>query len=204
MERRELLRWLVATAGLSCLEGLTPDELVALGADVHRGGAPEGQPARALDSHGRHTVIAAADRIIPKTETPGATDAGVVDFIDKMLADWYSPEERDRFLNGLRELDASARRRFGKNFADCADPDQNATLSAIDDQVTALRRTNVAGANGHWFAMLKYMTVFGYCTSEVAMRQTLGAWPRSTRYDGCAPVALRQARGRLPSSSREG
>jgi hypothetical protein len=204
MERRELLRWLVATAGLSCLEGLTPDELVALGAHVHRGGAPEGQPARALDSHGRQTVIAAADRIIPKTETPGATDAGVVDFIDKMLADWYSPEERDRFLNGLRELNASARRRLGKDFADSTERDQVALLTAIDEEVTALRRTNAASANAHWFAMLKYMTVFGYGTSEVAMRQTLGAWPRPTRYDACAPVSLRQAQGRLPSSSREG
>lgn len=197
MERRELLRWLVATAGLSCLEGLAPDELVALGTDVHSGGALGAQPTRALDAHGRQTVIAAAERIIPKTETPGATDAGVVDFVDKMLADWYSPAERDRFSSGLRELDASARRRFGKDFVDCPQRAQVALLTASDDEVTALRRTDAARANAHWFAMLKYTTVFGYCTSETAMRQTLGVWPKPTRYDGCAPVAA-------PASSREG
>src|SRR5574338_1317293 len=120
MERRELLRWLVATAGLSCLEGLAPDDLVALGAHVHRSEPLGSQPTRALDAHARRTVIAAAERIIPKTETPGATDAGVGDFVDKMLADWYSPSERDRFLTGLRELDTVARRRFGKDFAECS------------------------------------------------------------------------------------
>jgi hypothetical protein len=49
-----------------------------------------------------------------------------------------------------------------------------------------------ANPNEHWFAMLKYTTVFGYCTSEIAMRRTLGAWPRPTRYDGCAPVGARE------------
>jgi len=192
MERRELLRWLVATAGLSCLEGLAPEELFTLGMDVHHGGGLGAQLAHALDAHARQTVITAAERIIPKTETPGATDAGVVEFIDKMLADWYSPAERDRFLSGLRELDASARRRFGKDFADCAERDQVALLTAMYDEVTALRRANAAAANAHWFAMLKYTTVFGYCTSEVAMRRTLGSWPRPTRYDGCAPVGARE------------
>ena len=37
-----------------------------------------------------------------------------------------------------------------------------------------------------------YTTVFGYCTSEVAMRRTLGSWPRATLYDGCAPVGARE------------
>lgn len=193
MERRELIRWLVATAGISCLEGLSANELLAFGQRVHRASTTR-QGLRALGAHAQRTVVAAAERIIPATDTPGATDAGVVTFIDKMLADWYTPEERARFLAGLEELDTRCRSLRGKPFVDCTEVDQVAVLTTLDDEVTAMRRTpGSANPNDHWFAMLKYLTAFGYCTSEPAMRRTLNAWPRPTRYDGCAPVAIQRA-----------
>src|SRR6476469_7189281 len=192
MERRELIRFLMATAGLKCLDGFLPDELLAFGAHVHEGRSTGTQSPGVLDAHARRTVVLAAERIIPASDTPGATDADVVTFIDRMLADWYNAAERDRFLAGLRELDAKCRARHGKDFADCAERDQVAVLTAFDDDVSRRRHTGGANPNEHWFAMLKYTTVFGYCTSEVAMRRTLGSWPRPTRYDGCAPVGARE------------
>ena len=177
MERRELIQWLVATAGLHCLESLAPQDLLALGREVHRRvGA-----GRALDAHALRTVMVAAERIIPATDTPGATDAGVSAFIDKILADWHTPAERDQFLAGLPELDRRCRARAGKEFVDCAEGDQVAVLTALDDEARS-------GASGeHWFARLKYLTVYGYCTSEPGMR-ALGLFPLPWRYDGCAPV----------------
>ena len=191
MERRELIRFLMATAGLKCLDGFMPDELLAFGAHVHQGSVGQ-QGTGALDAHARRTVVIAAERIIPAGDTPGATDADVVTFIDRMLADWSNPDERDRFLAGLRELDARCRARHGKDFADCDERDQVAVLTDLDNDVSARRRTGGGNPNEHWFAMLKYTTVFGYCTSEVAMRKTLGSWPRATRYDGCVPAGARE------------
>jgi glucoside 3-dehydrogenase (cytochrome c) hitch-hiker subunit len=192
MERRELIRFLMATAGLECLDGFMPDALLAFGAHVHERPADGTQSSGVLDPHARRTVAIAAERIIPASDTPGATDADVVTFIDRMLADWYNADERDRFLAGLRELDARCRARHGKTFADCDERDQVAVLTAFDDDVAARRRAGGSNPNDHWFAMLKYTTVFGYCTSEVTMRRTLGSWPRPTRYDGCAPVGVRE------------
>ena len=194
MERRELIRWLMATAGLSCLEGLSADEVLAFGAEVHRPHTQGASRFRVLDARAQRTVTIAAERIIPASDTPGATDADVVSFIDRMLADWYPVEERDRFLAGLGELDVRCRARRGREFADCDAGDQTAVLTALDDEVSALRRTRGSSPNDHWFAVLKYLTAFGYCTSEVAMRRTLGDWPRPTRYDGCAPVPLTRSR----------
>jgi hypothetical protein len=194
VERRELIRWLVSAAGLTCLEGLSPDDLLAFGSDVHQRPVA-GQGFRALNAHAQRTVTLAAERIIPKTDTPGATDAGVVSFMDKMLSDWYTREERDRFLEGLRELDNRSRALRSRDFADCSEAEQVAILTGFDSEaIASRRRRGGANPNEHWFAMLKYLTVFGYCTSEVAMRQTLGAWPRPTRYDGCAPITPRRAR----------
>jgi hypothetical protein len=48
-----------------------------------------------------------------------------------MLADWYNADERDRFLAGLRELDARCRARHGKDFADCDERDQVAVLHRV-------------------------------------------------------------------------
>jgi len=177
MKRRELIQWLVATAGLHRLDSLAPQELLALGRHVHRRAAA----GRALDAHALQTVTVAAERIIPATDTPGATDAGVSAFIDKMLADWHTPAERDRFLAGLPELDARCRARAGKDFVDCAAADQVAVLTALDDEARS------AASREHWFARLKYLTVYGYCTSEPGMR-ALGLFPVPWRYDGCAPV----------------
>jgi len=179
MERRELIQWLVATAGLHALDSLAPADLLALGRDVHGSRDPA---LRVLSPPAERTVAAAAERILP-----GATAAGASAFIDKMLADWHTPAERERFLAGLPDLDSRCRMRRGRDFVACAVPDQVAVLTALDDEVIALRARDGAAANQHWFAMLKYLTVYGWCTSEPGMR-ALGLYPMAGRYDGCAPL----------------
>lgn len=182
MNRREALRWLAAAAGTGWLEGLRAEDLMAWGRAVHAGARPPaGPPLRALDPHANLTVVAAAERIIPATDTPGATDARVGEFIDRMLADWHSPDERRRLLEGLRELDDRARGRHGRDFVACAESEQLALLEAFDDEVVA------SDSDQHWFAMLKFLVVWGYCTSEVAQRETLRAYPMPGRYEACAP-----------------
>src|SRR5262245_20710144 len=140
MERRELIQCLVVTTGVAAL---APDDLVALGREVHARASTLVDP----------TIAAVAERILP-----GAGEAGVPAFIEKMLADWHTPEERAAVLTGLGSLgDLSG-------------------LELIDQ------------ANPDWYARFKYLTVYGYCTSEVGMRE-LKLWPQPWRYDGCAPVA---------------
>src|SRR5687768_1886019 len=151
MERRELIQWLVATAGLRCLASLAPQDLLAFGRDVHSRAAS----GRVLSAHALETITVAAERIIPATDTPGATDAGVAAFIDKMLADWHTSAERAQFLAGLPELDARSRARAGKDFVACSEADQVAILTALDDDARAAR------SGEHWFARLKYLTVYG-------------------------------------------
>jgi gluconate 2-dehydrogenase gamma chain len=91
MERRELLKWLVATTGLHALDALAPADLLALARGVHREAVGGSQALRVLSPAQERTVAAAAERIIPATDTPGATDANVSQFVDRMLAEaWTS------------------------------------------------------------------------------------------------------------------
>ena len=182
MNRREVLRWLATTGAVGALESLSLDQLFALGRDAH---ARSGDGSlRVLDAHADATVIAAAERVIPADGTPGATDAKVDRFIDHMLADWYPPAVRDRVLEGLKELDRLSRARNGRLFVDAAKSEQVALLTTLDQEATATRPSS---GDEHWFLTFKYLTVWGYCTSEVAQRETFKAYPFPGRYDGCAP-----------------
>jgi gluconate 2-dehydrogenase gamma chain len=194
MERRDLLQLVMSTGALATLQQLSLDDVAAFGEQVHRAAAPLANTTdrqrvwAALTAAQARTVQVMAEDIIPRTSTPGATDANVTAFIDRMLADWYAPAERDVVLQGLPQLDIRALAERGTSYVALPAARRAALLEALDGEVTALRRTNGAAANAHWFSTLKYLTVFGYCTSEPGMSKHLDAWPLTGRYDGNAPV----------------
>lgn len=188
MDRRVLLQWMVATGGLVAFQRLSARDLAALGASTHARLTNAQRGAEFLTPAERRIVEAAAECIIPRTDTPGATDARVADFVEVMLAEWYPAPDAERFRAGLAALDATSRATRGVAFTDATATQQAEMVQALDDEVTALRRTAGAAANAHWFAVLKYLTVWGFCTSEPGMREVLHSLPRPMRYDGAAPV----------------
>ena len=193
MQRRELIQWMLATGGLAAFNRLSAADLDSIGRDVHARDVVRPVQLRALTEHAARTVTAASECIIPRSDTPGATDANTTAFIDAMMADWYAPAERDRFLAGVSELDVRSRAIAGRDFVDMPAAQQAALLTEFDIAVNSLRRdSGGAIANAHWFATLKYLTVWGYCTSEKGMRETLRSWPPPMRYEGCAPVGVRR------------
>ena len=88
MDRRAVLRGIISGAALPIVGSLLPAELVAWGHDVHASLAAAQSGGRALDAEPLRTLTTACERIIPADETPGAVDAGVPAFIERMLADW--------------------------------------------------------------------------------------------------------------------
>lgn len=83
---------------------------------------------------GPHTdlVRAMVEHILPETNTPGARDAGVTEFIDRMLAEWYPEALRQRFLDGLAMVDQRAQEMNGNNFLDLAADQQRRLIAEID------------------------------------------------------------------------
>ena len=77
-------------------------------------------------------VVAIADAIIPETETPGARAAQVDQFVDTLLSDHFSAEDRERFLAGLTRLEARARRTHQKGFAELAPAQQVEMVGEMD------------------------------------------------------------------------
>jgi len=72
-------------------------------------------------------LAAVADRIFPATDSPGAVEAGAVEYIDRLLAGDY-PELLLDYRKGLRALDRHAREKFGAKFVKLGDADKDAVL----------------------------------------------------------------------------
>ena len=87
---------------------------------------------RTLTPDQRGTVEAIADISIPETETPGARAAGVDQFVDRMLTDYYPAKERDRFIAGLARVDARAQRQHKLPFARLSKEQQTAIVLDLD------------------------------------------------------------------------
>ncbi len=73
-------------------------------------------PFRVFTSEEGDLLIALCEQVIPADRDPGATDAGVIHFIDKLLYERF-PHLLATYQQGLRALDASCRELFGQGFA---------------------------------------------------------------------------------------
>jgi len=115
-------------------------------------------------------VVALTELIIPQTDTPGAKAARVNRFIDTVLQD-ATPADRKAFLRGLAWIDQRSRVLFKKDFLGASEKDQIALLTRL----SADGNPNKEGAVGRdFFQALKAMTINGYYTTEIGLRQELG------------------------------
>jgi gluconate 2-dehydrogenase gamma chain len=127
----------------------------------------------------RALVSAISERIIPTTDTPGAITAGVPAFIEMMLADWYAPQDRDDFLNGMGVLDGYSWTQHEKPFAALTPEEQDAILT--------LELQGRFG--GDFFAHCRQLVILGYYTSEIGCKQERVYVPVPGHYDGKYPYA---------------
>src|SRR2546422_9782489 len=178
MNRREALLLLAGTAAL-------PDQLFAIGRAVHK--CVRAGTLRALDPHQNETAAIIAELIIPKTDTPGAREAGVPAFIAVMLADWGDDDQRQMFTAGLANVDERSRASFGKDFVGCTPQQQTEILEDLDYELARLRDTK-SDTSKNFFQGMKWLTLTGYYTSEVGATTEQHFRIVPGRYEPCYPL----------------
>jgi len=189
MNRREAIRLLAAGAAVR----LAPGKLLYA---LREARALVGAQMifRVLDPHQNATVKAMAEMIIPRTDTPGATDVGAVEFVELLLSEWYDAADKDRFLKGLADVDARSQTLFGKDFVDCTPTQQAEILSWLGDKMAEQadrERDRPWGGSGEgesFYPMLRRMTLTAYYTSEAGATDELHFEIIPARYDGCAAM----------------
>jgi len=118
-------------------------------------------------------ITVLVDLLIPRTETPGASDAGVPAFIDRTLSS--RKDRQQEFRDGLAKLEEESRKRFGASLLDLKPKDQAAIL-----QDMATRRDP-------FFKLIKDLTIDGYYSSKEGLVDELG-WHGQTmlaEFKGC-------------------
>lgn len=129
IDRREALRRTALLLG-GVISAPTLAAMLA-GCETPAAGEAGWTPAALSDVQGAQ-VATIAEHIIPATDTPGARGAGVHRFIDKMLAEYYSADDRAAFLAGLADVDARASRAKGKSFLELSTNEQHDILAVLD------------------------------------------------------------------------
>jgi len=191
MHRREALRIFAVGA---VLPAFSP-EMFAL---FRQAQPPPGYTLRTLTPHLNDTVVAMIDQINPATDTPGAKGARVNEFIDVILTEWATPEERKNFLDGLAGIDKQSQSLYGKDFSDASPEQQLVQLRAIDDAVMSNKVVRPRHGNtipkpdsqleGNFWEVFKRITIHGYYTSEIGFTQELKLEIIPGAQHGCAPV----------------
>ena len=104
--------------------------------------------------------------IIPNDGTPGAKEAGVVEFIDFMVAN--DPEVQYSFRTGLTWLNVQAERINGKRFVELTPEQQTSLLEPLGFKAKA-RPGEEDGVR--FFHMMREYTVTGFYTSEIGYKE---------------------------------
>src|SRR4051812_2147868 len=90
-------------------------------------------------------VSEVAQIIIPKTDTPGAKEAGVPSFIDQLLRECYKKRDQQRFLDSIKAFDEKAKKSMGDNFMDLDAAKQTEFVTRINKEaVDRLKTLNEA------------------------------------------------------------
>ena len=180
IDRREALRRTALVLGGT----LSASAIAGVLAGCETAFAAQAAP-RAFTAAQLELVATIADHIIPRTDTPGARDAGVPRFIDTMMAEYYTADERKQFVAGVGDVDARAQEANGRAFTRCTAKQQRAILETLDAEAFPA----TARRGPHFFATMKELTVLGYYTSKAGATQELRYVQTPGRFEGCYPLA---------------
>lgn len=146
--RREFLRASGAALGASWLAANLP--LVARAAEAAVAARKAEAGFTNLSAEEAADVEAIAARIVPSDDTPGATEAGAVWFVDQALGGFMA-EDAPEFRDGLAELNALVSGRTGTARFALLD------VSAQDDVLRARE-------NSEFFGTMRFLTLAGLLT----------------------------------------
>ncbi|MFT3792442.1 MAG: gluconate 2-dehydrogenase subunit 3 family protein [Rudaea sp.] len=210
MDRREAIQriaWLMGSAAAA------PAVLGAL--EAWAGEPPGGDWKPAVLGAAELAVVSRiVDILLPRTDTPGALDAGVPAFIDTMLKDVSPPDARARYLKQLHEFDESARKGHGKPFLELDAQKQKAWLQqtqnaaianeraaivreqkALHDEVRAATtrqqrtQTSFEERPRSFIMKTKELALLGFFTSQPGATQVLQYVAIPGAFHGCLPVS---------------
>lgn len=169
--------------------------------------APAWTP-KALTVDQARTLDIVAELIMPATDTPGAREARVPQFVDRAVATYCTPADAAAIRGGLDRIEADARAEHGVGFAALPRDRQIVLLDRYDVEGRGPRTPPAAAGRGEtetglsnqprsaveppkgkpFFPVLKDLVTVGYFTSEPGATKAVRYDPVPGAYRGCVPL----------------
>ena len=198
--RRDAIRYVTALLGGAAIAG--SDHLLALSFDDTALSRTMVQGAGAFAAADVALLDEIAETILPETSTPGAKAAKTGAFMALMVTDAYTEEQRQVFMDGVRQVNLASMRAHGVDFMTASAAQRLAVVEALDREQKAamdarlpepVNRAPAAAATSdepaHYFRMMKELALLGFFTSEIGCTKALRYIEAPGRYDPCAPLA---------------
>jgi hypothetical protein len=126
-----------------------------------------------------------SETILPATDSPGAKDAKVGEFMTTIVRDCYTPDNQKIFTEGIKKLNEASKQKSGKYFMDATPEQRHDLLVDLDKEQKAYQAQKKKDDPTHYFRMIKELTLWGYFTSKPGANKALRYVAVPGRYEGC-------------------
>ena len=151
MNRRSALKYFVIiSAGTALLPTCKP-------ADKKSASLYEHLP---VDEDQQQLISEIAGTIIPEEGSPGAKTVAAPAFALQMLNDCYEQEDRDKFMEGMKEFGKNVKHKYNKSFVECSPAERQEIIADVNNRKDAMDDA------AFFYTTLKQLTIRGYTNSE--------------------------------------
>jgi len=126
-----------------------------------------------------------AETILPATDTPGAKEAKVGEFMTRIVRDCYTEKDQKIFVDGMQKLNAACKTKNGQSFLESSPEQRHDLLVDLDKEQKAYMAGKKKDDPTHYFRMIKELTLWGYFTSEPGATKALRYVAVPGKYEGC-------------------
>ncbi len=137
-----------------------------------------------------------AETIIPATDTPGAKEAGAVNYMMNILLECTDDKTLNRFIDGLKDLENYTQSAYHKAFEHCSDTEKESVLRYFEEKSIPTHSLLEKAKNRYtgfpFFTALKTCAVFGYCISEKGASIGMHYIAVPGKYLSCIPLEPNQ------------
>lgn len=201
MDRRNALKSIALSTGVVISSGSLMNALLATKSHAANLSDAAWQPLFFKKSEGA-IVTTIADIILPQTETPGASEVKVPQFIDLLFEDILDESQRFKFISGLHIFTNGFKRQTSMNFI-TGEPERQKkhvekTYSLSQEETSRVLSLVAEPREGaqdkdeydlwSFLVMMREMTITAYYTSEFVGEKVLSYDPVPGMYQPCIPV----------------
>lgn len=130
-------------------------------------------------------VIAIADIILPRTETPSASDVEVNLYLDQMLNEVFEDAYKNSFLKGLDGFNENCKAFTGNDFLGLNEAEKQDYLHRLDKEAYGVEKADLEP----FFSRFKELVVKIYFSTEEGVKQNLDYAPLPGPYKGDVELA---------------